>query len=151
MTQPTIGYAGMTHLGLCSAIAAASKGFATLGFDPDPAIVAKLATGELPVVEPELDDLLAANRARISFSADAASLAQRDVSSVAPDVRTDEAGGSELSGRDAVLELVLAHPRPAAVALVLSQAPPAYTRARQRPGRLLYYQVETLVFGRAVE
>jgi UDPglucose 6-dehydrogenase len=29
--------------------------------------------------------------------------------------------------------------------------PPGYTRARQRPGRQLYYQVETLIFGRAVE
>jgi UDPglucose 6-dehydrogenase len=35
--------------------------------------------------------------------------------------------------------------------VVLSQVPPGFTRARQRPGRLLYYQVETLVFGRAVE
>jgi UDPglucose 6-dehydrogenase len=35
--------------------------------------------------------------------------------------------------------------------VVLSQVPPGYTRARQRAGRLLYYQVETLVFGRAVE
>ena len=38
-----------------------------------------------------------------------------------------------------------------AVVLVLSQAPPGFTRARQRPGQPVYYQVETLVFGRAVE
>src|SRR5262249_7021885 len=37
------------------------------------------------------------------------------------------------------------------VIVVLSQVPPGYTRARQLSGRLLYYQVETLVFGRAVE
>jgi UDPglucose 6-dehydrogenase len=151
MTQPTIGYAGMTHLGLCSAIAAASKGFTTLGFDPDAALVGKLMADELPVVEPELDDLLAAHRARISFSADGASLAQCDVIYVAPDVPTDDAGGSDLSGLDRLLELVLAQSRADAVVVVLSQVPPGYTRARQRPGRLLYYQVETLVFGRAVE
>jgi UDPglucose 6-dehydrogenase len=151
MTKPTIGYAGMTHLGLCSAIAAASKGFTTLGFDPDAAVVGKLAAGELPVVEPELDDLLAAHRGRISFSADGASLAQCDVIYVAPDVPTDDAGGSDLSGLDRLLELVLAHSRADAVVVVLSQVPPGYTRARQRPGRLVYYQVETLVFGRAVE
>src|SRR5262249_52812575 len=49
------------------------------------------------------------------------------------------------------LELVLAHSLPEAAVVVLSQVPPGYTRARQRPGRLLCYQVETLVFGRAVE
>src|SRR3970282_1279053 len=35
--------------------------------------------------------------------------------------------------------------------VVLAQVPPAFTRGKQRPGRLLYYQVETLIFGRAVE
>jgi UDPglucose 6-dehydrogenase len=38
-----------------------------------------------------------------------------------------------------------------AVIVVLSQVPPSFTRRKQRPGRLLYYQVETLIFGRAVE
>jgi UDPglucose 6-dehydrogenase len=35
--------------------------------------------------------------------------------------------------------------------VALSQVPPGYTRARQRLGRTLIYQVETLIFGRAVE
>jgi UDPglucose 6-dehydrogenase len=50
MTKPKVAYAGMTHLGLCSAAAAASKGFATIGFSPDRDLVARLARGELPVV-----------------------------------------------------------------------------------------------------
>ena len=33
--KPVIGYAGMTHLGLVSASAAAGQGFRTVGFDPD--------------------------------------------------------------------------------------------------------------------
>ena len=72
MTQPTIGYAGMTHLGVCSSIAAAAKGFATIGFDGDAALIARLDAGQLPVVEPDLDDLLRDNRARIGFTADTA-------------------------------------------------------------------------------
>ncbi len=74
--HPTIGYAGMTHLGLCSSIAAASKGFATIGFDADAALIGRLEAGQLPVVEPGLDDLLRDNRSRIGFSADAARLAR---------------------------------------------------------------------------
>ena len=35
--------------------------------------------------------------------------------------------------------------------MVLSQVPPGFTRARLRPGLRLYYQVETLIFGRAME
>ena len=148
-TAPIIAYAGMTHLGLCSAIAAASKGFATLGFDPDTDLVSALDGGKLPVVEPELDGLLHDSRRCIRFTADPAGLKECDLLYVAPDVPTDETGKSDLAGLDRLLELVLVHTRPDAVIVVLSQVPPGYTRARQRPGRLLYYQVETLAFGRA--
>ena len=151
MNAPVIGYVGMTHLGLCSAIAAASKGFVTRAIDRDAALVARLDAGELPVVEPGLDDLLREHRAQIRFSADAAELRACDVIYVAPDVPTDDTGKSNLAVLDALLEFTLANTRPDAVVVVLSQVPPGYTRARQQPGRLLYYQVETLIFGRAVE
>ena len=151
MTLPKIGYAGMTHLGLCSAISASSKGFATLGFDTHADLVARLTEGNLPVVEPELDDLLRDNKTRISFTNDTAKLRDCDLVYVAPDVPTDDNGGSDLSGLDKLLTLVLANTRPDCVVVVLSQVPPGFTRARQQDGRMIYYQVETLVFGRAVE
>jgi UDPglucose 6-dehydrogenase len=150
MTKPTVGYAGMTHLGLCSAIAAASKGFATLGFDPDAALAGRLAAGELPVVEPDLDGLLREHREQIAFTADAARLRACDLIYIAPDVPTDSTGTSDLAGVDSLLQLVLAHARPQTIVVVLSQVPPGFTRARQQNGRV-FYQVETLVFGRAVE
>lgn len=151
MSKPTVGYAGMTHLGLCSAIGGSSKGFDMVCFDADAALVERLKAGQLPVVEPDLDDMLRDNRARISFTADAADLKACDLVYVAPDVPTDDTGTSDLTSLDKLLELVLANTRPDAVVVVLSQVPPGFTRARQRPGRQLYYQVETLVFGRAVE
>jgi UDPglucose 6-dehydrogenase len=148
---PTIGFAGMTHLGLCSAIASASKGFSILGFDGDEALVTRLNTGTLPVIEPELDNLLHDHRARIAFTDEAARLTSCDLIYVAPDVPTDDTGGSDLAGLDRLLKDVLANSRPDAIIVVLSQVPPGFTRNRQRTGRLIYYQVETLVFGRAVE
>lgn len=149
--HPTIAYAGMTHLGLCSAIAAASKGFPTLGFSPDKPLIAALAAGRSPVVEPDLDALANAHRERLTFSADASRLAAADVIYVAPDVPTDDTGVSELRPLESLLDCVLDHARPDAVIVVLSQVPPGFTRSRQKAGRLLYYQVETLIFGRAVE
>jgi UDPglucose 6-dehydrogenase len=141
----------MTHLGLCSAVAAASRGFQTLAVDRDAALVARLEAGTLPVVEPDLDDLLAAHRARVKFTSDAQELRACDVVYVAPDVPTDDTGKSDLAALDQLLEFTLANTRSEAVVVVLSQVPPGYTRARQRQGRLLLYQVETLIFGRAVE
>jgi UDPglucose 6-dehydrogenase len=49
------------------------------------------------------------------------------------------------------LDVVFDVARKDAVIVVLSQVPPGYTRSKQRDGRRLYYQVETLIFGRAVE
>lgn len=148
---PRIAYAGMTHLGLNSAVAAAEKGFQVLCFDPDADLIGRLERGELPVLEPDLPDLLERNRSRLRFSAEGAALADCELVYVAPDVPTEDDGTSDLTGLDALLELTIGHVRPAAVVVVLSQVPPGYTRARQRAGLQLYYQVETLIFGRAIE
>jgi UDPglucose 6-dehydrogenase len=148
---PRIGYAGMTHLGLCSGAAAAAQGFATVCFDPDAALIARLERGDLPVREPGLPELIAAHRAALTFSADPQALAACDVVYVAPDVPTDDTGGSDLAPLDGLLRRVDAVLRPDAVLVILSQVPPGFTRARLRPGHRLYYQVETLIFGRAVE
>lgn len=151
VSAPTVGFVGMTHLGLNSAVAGAERGFAMVCFDADPNLVARLERGEMPVVEPDLNDLVAKNRARITFTADPGRLAACDVVYVAPDVATDDEGRSDLSTINALVDLAFAHTRPDTVLVVLSQVPPGYTRDRQRPGRTLIYQVETLIFGRAME
>jgi len=148
---PVIAYLGMTHLGLCSAVAAASKGFSTVAFDRDVDLLGRLDAGTLPVVEPGLDDLLRANRSRVSFTADPRALRACDVLYVAPDVPTDDHGQSDCSDLNDLVELAVRTARPDATIVVLSQVAPGYTRARQQPGRPVYYQVETLVFARGVE
>lgn len=148
---PVIGFAGMTHLGLVSGVCAAEKGFRVVCFDADAARIAALARAELPVSEPRLDALVAANAARLHFTADPVDLAACDVIYVAPDVPTDDGGASDLGPIDRLLATVFDAAREDAVLVVLSQVPPGFTRARMRPGRTLVYQVETLIFGRAVE
>jgi UDPglucose 6-dehydrogenase len=147
--NPTIGYVGMTHLGLCSAAAAAAQGFAVIGYDPDAARVARLRAGDLPVVEPGLPELVASER--LEFSADASALGRCDVVYIAADVPTDDAGRSDLTGIERLIALASERLRPDAVLVVLSQVPPGFTRAQPRASERLYYQVETLVFGCAVE
>ena len=151
MTSHMIGYAGMTHLGLNSAAAAADKGFNIVCYDPDPLRITALVRHELPVVEPDLPELLQKNTRRIRFTADPHELTSCDMVYVAPDVPTDDHGQSDLGQIDALISQVDAILRPDAVMIILSQVPPGFTRGRLRAGRPLYYQVETLIFGRAVE
>ncbi|CAK0757885.1 GDP-mannose dehydrogenase [uncultured Gammaproteobacteria bacterium] len=149
---PVIGFAGMTHLGLVSASAVAAKGFLTVCFDRDPALIDRIRAGQLPVLEPELDALVATNGERQRFTADPAALGRCDVVYIAADVPTDDTGGSDLTGIRDLIDLVVAAMRSDAVLVVLCQVPPGFTRGLTvLPSERLYYQVETLVFGRAVE
>ncbi|MFC3227169.1 nucleotide sugar dehydrogenase [Marinibaculum pumilum] len=150
-TKPVVGYAGMTHLGLNSAVASAERGFDMVCFDPDESRIAPLQKGELPVVEPDLPELLAKNRDRITFTSDPADLAACDLVYVAPDVPTDDAGASDTGPLEALIATVDAAMRADAVMVILSQVSPGFTRPLPRPGAVKYYQVETLIFGRAIE
>lgn len=149
--QPVIGFVGMTHLGLVSGVSASEKGFKVVCFDPDPARIDPIKAGKLPVSEPQLDELVAKNRDRLQFTSDPAALAACDVVYVAPDVPTDDQGKSDLGPINTLVGKAFDATRKDAVIVVLSQVPPGFTRTRLRPGRILHYQVETLIFGRAVE
>jgi UDPglucose 6-dehydrogenase len=151
MTAPVIGFAGLTHLGLVSATAVAAKGFTVIGVEGDGERVAAIDAGRLPVVEPDLDDLFSRNRWRLSFSAALTALSACDIVYIAQDVATDDRGVSDLSAIRTLIDDVIPVLKPHAILVVLCQVPPGFTRqltlAPERP----FYQVETLVFGRAVE
>jgi UDPglucose 6-dehydrogenase len=147
-----VGFAGMTHLGINSAVATAARGFSVLGYDADRSLVARLSARDLPVVEPDLDALLAAYAGRVTFTADAEALRYCDIVYIAADVPTDDAARSDLTPIRALIEPVTSHLREDAALVILCQVPPGFTRALTAPPHeRLFYQVETLIFGRAVE
>ncbi len=148
---PTIGFAGLTHLGLCSAVAAASKGFQVNGYDSDSARVKEIAEGRWPVTEPGLAELAEGHRIRLAWRDDIGVLGLCDVVYIASDVPTDDRGCSDLSDIVALIDRVIPVLKQQAILVVLCQVPPGFTRGVAFPPGRLYYQVETLVFGRAVE
>jgi len=152
MSTPAVGFAGLTHLGLVSAVAAAARGLRVVALDPEPTRVVAIDAGLLPVVEPDLDRLFREHRARLDVTADPAALRACSVVYVASDVPTDDGGVSDLRGITALIRAVTPALSETAILVVLCQVPPGFTRslAAPTPGRR-YYQVETLVFGRAVE
>lgn len=151
MTSPVIAYCGMTHLGLVSGTAAAAMGFETVLFDPDAGLIGRLDKADLPVSEPDLDETFAANRQRITVTSDTADLARADVVYLAPDVPTDDTGASDLSAVERLLAVVAPALRDDATLVILSQVPPGFTRGLTGVRGPLHYQVETLVFGIALQ
>ncbi len=151
MSVPIVGFAGLTHLGLVSAVAAAAKGFRVVGYDPDQSRVRDIADGHLPVLEPGLDNLARCFGAQLSYTHRVGDLNACDLVYIATDVSTDDCGRSDLSDISSLIEAVIAALGPSALLCVLCQVPPGFTRKLPLDPARLYYQVETLVFGRAVE
>lgn len=151
MTKPTIGFVGMTHLGLVSGVSAAEKGFQVVCFDEDCDKIHALNGGRLHVSEPQLDELVIKNSNQILFSSSAPDLAKCDIVYVAPDIPTDDFGKSDLAPIERLLSIVFEVSRTDAVVVVLSQVPPGFSRKNFRSNRNYYYQVETLIFGCAVD
>src|SRR2546430_13617915 len=98
MSAPVIGFAGLTHLGLVSALAVASKGFRVVGYDADAARVRDIAAGRLPVIEPGLDELARGCAPLSSFSRRVEDLAACGLVYISTDVPTYDRGRIDLSG-----------------------------------------------------
>ena len=151
MSAPRIGFAGLTHLGINSAAAALARGFRVVGYDANKRTVEALSRGKAPVSEPGLDEILRSRIRHAVFTSDASRLGDCDLVFISADVSTDDEGRSELGSIRQSIHQVIPCLGKKAVLIVLCQVPPGFTRALEFPAARRYYQVETLVFGRAVE
>jgi UDPglucose 6-dehydrogenase len=152
--EDRIGFAGLSHLGIIYSTAAAARGFRVLAFDERPGLVEALSTGRFPIAEPGLEEAHKAHGERIRYSADAADLANCRLIFITLDVATDDDNSSDLTPLEALIAKVLECVTEDAVVVLMSQVPPGYCRAltTRLPTKLsLFYQVETLVFGNAVQ
>lgn len=151
MNETLIGYAGLTHLGIISSVAAAAKGYHVIGFHDDADLISRLNSVAFPVQEPQLDDLYRDNRERMAFSADVKALSGCHIVYVSVDIPTNEKGESDLDPIKTIIDQVSSVLKSDACLVILSQVSPGFTRQIALDHRRLFYQVETLIFGRAVE
>ncbi len=151
MTKPVIGFAGLSHLGICSSAAAAAKGFQTIGYDGDAELITKLRNGEPPIVEPGLNETLLNSMHRLDFSHEVTALGKCDIVYISRDVPTNDLGISDLTAIHEILSTIEPHLKLETVVVVLCQVPPGFTRSLKTSSSGMFYQVETLIFGRAME
>lgn len=153
-----IGFAGLSHLGVVSSAAAAAKGFEVVGYDANPALCAALNDAHPPIVEPGLPQLLHDVASRIRYTADPSDLAHCDLIYISVDVPTDHSNRSDVEPVLSLLRMAADVATPGATLVVLSQVQPGFSREANASVELLrqkdlqlFYQVETLIFGSAVE
>ena len=127
-----------------------------VAYDPDPTLTARCAAGEFPIEEPGFSELFAQHRARLRYTSAETALAECDLVFYSLDVRTNERNESDPGPLTALIHATAPHLAAGTTAVVLSQVSPGYMRQLRAELRELspadfYYQVETLIFGRAVE
>ena len=151
-----IGFVGLSHLGLIYSLATAAKGFDVVAYDHDGALTDQCAAGKFPIDEPGFSELFDEHRARIRYTSDETALAECELVFYSLDVRTNERNESDLGALTALIRATAPKLSPGTIAVILSQVSPGYMRQLRTELRELspadfYYQVETLIFGRAVE
>ena len=70
-TLPRVSVVGLGKLGAPLAAVLASRGFTVIGLDVNKTLVDAMNAGKMPIVEPQLNELIAANRERLSATMDA--------------------------------------------------------------------------------
>ena len=69
-TLPRVSVVGLGKLGAPLAAVLASRGFTVIGLDVSKVLVDSLNAGKMPIVEPQLNELIAAHKQRLSATMD---------------------------------------------------------------------------------
>ena len=150
-TNLKVGYVGMSHLGINSAVATAEKGASVYCFDEDKKLIDDLNKLNINIDEPDLIEKLSLFKNRINFTSTVNDLDNCDLIFISKDVKTDENGNSDLSEVNNLIDIINNEINDNIILIILCQVPPGFTRKINRNKDYLYYQVETLIFGRAIE
>lgn len=145
------GFLGLSHLGLVHSTVTASLGWDVVQFSPSREVVSLLNSRGPDVYEPGLRELWQSTELRRTVTADEEQLHICDLLVVAPDVVTSPEGESDLSEVDVLMNTAIKCASVGAPIILLSQVPPGYTRKFSTTREQIFYQVETLVFGLAVQ
>jgi len=150
-TRPVVGFLGLSHLGIVSAISLASKKVHCIGVDLNHKLVGDLSNQKWPIKEPGMDEAYIASKNFLFFDSNFAALVKCDIVYISQDVPTDNDGKSDLTIIESLIRKAAQNILPDALIIILCQVPPGFSRKMQKYHKNLYYQVETLVFGQAFE
>ena len=146
-----VGFVGLSHLGLNYLAATAEKNFKTIGFDMNSKLVSKLNKFDVPLSEPYLEKNLRKNKNLISFSDDFSLIKKCDIVFISQDVKTNKNGTGKLEDIKSLINYTKKFIKKETILVILSQIQPKFMKNIKFDKTRLFYQVETLIFGRAVE
>jgi UDPglucose 6-dehydrogenase len=146
---------GLWHLGCVTAACLAHAGHDVIGLDDDAATIAKLQSGQAPLFEPGLDELIR-DSANLRFTTDADDAARdADVLWITFDTPVDEDDRADVAFVTSRIEIIAMKAKRGVLVIVSSQLPVGTIRALEsRVGRddLSFASLpENLRLGKAIE
>jgi UDPglucose 6-dehydrogenase len=152
---PRVAVAGLWHLG-CVTAACCARHFQVTGIDFEPALIAELNQGRAPILEPGLNELLAAGLAagQLRFTTDPkAACATADLLWLCYDTPVNDADESDTGFVLERLRRCLPHLRAGALVLISSQLPVGTIRALEKELPQFHFACspENLRLGRAID
>jgi UDPglucose 6-dehydrogenase len=145
-----VGFLGMSHLGINYAVASAEKGFDVICYDPNYEKIKNLINNKIDFYEPDLEKLLKKNKKKIFFTNQINLIKKCDLIFLSQDVPTNYKNESNLILIRNLIKETILHLNKKSCFVILSQVHPGFTRQISLNKNRLYYQVETLIFGQAL-
>lgn len=146
-----IGFIGLSHLGIITSASLSSKGFQTVCFDNDASLVNLLKAGTSNISEPGLNQILETNAELQMFTNEIKDLELCEIIYISKDVSTDSSGISDTSEVTNLVQQLKQEIDLKVPLVILCQVPPGYSRnVSSVLDTPVYYQVETLIFGDAI-
>ena len=147
-----IGFAGMTHLGINTAVATAEKGWNVIGYDKNELLIKNLNHNKIPIKEPDLDYFSSKNSNKLTYTSNLDDLSKCNIIYISNDVPTDDNAKSDLKPIKDLINKIENIINKDTLLIILCQVPPGFCRSiKTIPENKIFYQVETLIFGKAID
>jgi UDPglucose 6-dehydrogenase len=146
----SVSFAGVSHLSLVYGFCSAAQGCRVVFFDYSIDRIKEYKNGIFDINEPNLLEIFKKFHKNINFTNNISEINNTDIVFIAQDTKTNSKGTSNLKDLNFLANLVLEKVEKKQIIVFLSQIPPGFTRKYFSKHKKIYYQVETLVFGDAV-
>ena len=146
-----VGFVGCSHLGICSAAAAAEKNFDVVCFDFNKSIITNLNNGIIDFYELKLKKIIRKNKKKILFSSNIKDLNLCKIIFISQDTLTNKKNKSDFSSLKRLINKVINKINKNITVVIMSQPYPGFTETIKWNKDKLFYLVETLIFGKAIK
>lgn len=151
MTTVTVGFAGMSHLGSCSSVAASIYGNNVIAFDTDEELISERLKGKFDNAEPGIEEYLQKLPDNFQLTNNVTDLKKCDLVVISIDSPVDGDGNVDTRPVEMYFDLVKQTIDSTTPIIILSQVRPGFTRKISKSRFETYYQMETLIFGQGLE